>query len=69
MSILNQTGAVIAMNVRSIPQRLWMSAATVVAVATEYPARWNRAKASFTQQRFVSQSATGATSFPSAFIC
>lgn len=33
MSILNQTGAVIAMNVRSIPQRLWMSAATVVAVA------------------------------------
>lgn len=33
MSILNQTGAVIAMNVRSIPQRIWMSAATVVAVA------------------------------------
>ena len=33
MSILNQTGAVIAMNVRSIPQRLWMSIATVTAIA------------------------------------
>jgi putative ABC transport system permease protein len=33
MSILNQTGAVIAMNIRSIPQRLWMSSATVVAIA------------------------------------
>jgi putative ABC transport system permease protein len=33
MSILNQTGAVIAMNVRSIPQRIWMSTATVAAVA------------------------------------
>jgi putative ABC transport system permease protein len=33
MSLLNQTGAVIAMNIRSIPQRLWMSLATVVAIA------------------------------------
>ncbi len=32
-AILRQTGAVIAMNVRSIPQRLWMSIATMVAIA------------------------------------
>jgi len=33
MSLLNQTGSVIAMNVRSIPQRLWMSLATVGSIA------------------------------------
>ncbi len=33
MSLLRQTGSVIALNVRSIPQRLWMSLATVVSVA------------------------------------
>jgi putative ABC transport system permease protein len=33
MSLLNQTGAVVSMNVRSIPQRLWMSLATVSAIA------------------------------------
>lgn len=33
MSLLNQTGAVIAMNIRSIPQRAGMSMATVVAIA------------------------------------
>ena len=33
MSLLNQTGAVIAMNIRSIPQRFGMSIATVVAIA------------------------------------
>ena len=33
MSLLRQTGSVIALNVRSIPQRLWMSSATVVSVA------------------------------------
>jgi putative ABC transport system permease protein len=32
-SLLNQIGAVTALNVRSIPQRAWMSAASVVAVA------------------------------------
>ncbi len=33
MSLLNQTGSVILMNIRSIPQRLWMSLATVVSIA------------------------------------
>ncbi|MFN9849699.1 MAG: ABC transporter permease [Alphaproteobacteria bacterium] len=33
MSLMSQTRAVIAMNVRSIPQRLWMSVATVVSIA------------------------------------
>ena len=33
MSIMSQTRSVIAMNVRSIPQRLWMSLATVVSIA------------------------------------
>ena len=33
MSLLRQTGSVIALNVRSIPQRLWMSLSTVVSVA------------------------------------
>jgi len=33
MSLMNQTGSVIMMNVRSIPQRLWMSVATVVSIA------------------------------------
>lgn len=33
MSLLNQTGSVIMMNVRSIPQRLWMSVASVVSIA------------------------------------
>ena len=33
MALWNQTGAVIAMNVRSIPQRFWMSLATVTAIA------------------------------------
>jgi putative ABC transport system permease protein len=33
MALLNQIGAVTALNVRSIPQRGWMSAASVVAVA------------------------------------
>lgn len=33
MSLVSQTRSVIAMNVRSIPQRLWMSLATVVSVA------------------------------------
>ena len=33
MSIRSQTRSVIAMNVRSIPQRLWMSLATVVSIA------------------------------------
>ena len=33
MSLLSQTRSVIAMNVRSIPQRLWMSLATVVSIA------------------------------------
>lgn len=33
MSLINQTGSVIAMNVRSIPQRLWMSLATVGSIA------------------------------------
>jgi putative ABC transport system permease protein len=33
MSLINQTASVIALNVRSIPQRLWMSFATVMAVA------------------------------------
>jgi putative ABC transport system permease protein len=32
-SLLNQIGAIAALNVRSIPQRAWMSIATVVAVA------------------------------------
>ncbi|WP_397403182.1 ABC transporter permease [Phenylobacterium sp.] len=33
MSLMSQTRSVIAMNVRSIPQRLWMSVATVVSIA------------------------------------
>jgi putative ABC transport system permease protein len=33
MSLMSQTRSVIAMNVRSIPQRLWMSLATVVSIA------------------------------------
>jgi len=33
MSLVNQTASVIALNIRSIPQRLWMSFATVMAVA------------------------------------
>ncbi len=33
MGIMSQTRSVIAMNVRSIPQRLWMSLATVVSIA------------------------------------
>jgi putative ABC transport system permease protein len=33
MSLINQTASVIALNIRSIPQRLWMSFATVMAVA------------------------------------
>ena len=33
MSIMSQTRSVIAMNVRSIPQRLWRSLATVVSIA------------------------------------
>lgn len=33
MSLMSQTRSVIVMNVRSIPQRLWMSLATVVSVA------------------------------------
>jgi len=33
MSLIRQTGSVIAINVRSIPQRLWMSLATVVSIA------------------------------------
>ena len=33
MSLLNQTGAVIGMNIRSIPQRAGMSLATVIAIA------------------------------------
>lgn len=33
MSLARQTGSVIAMNVRSIPQRFWMSLATVVSIA------------------------------------
>jgi putative ABC transport system permease protein len=33
MSLMNQTGSVIMMNVRSIPQRLWMSVASVVSIA------------------------------------
>ena len=32
-SFFAQTGAVIAMNLRSLPQRLWMSLATIIAVA------------------------------------
>ena len=33
MTILSQTGSVIALNVRSIPQRLWMSLASIVSIA------------------------------------
>ena len=33
MGLMSQTRSVIAMNVRSIPQRLWMSLATVVSIA------------------------------------
>jgi len=33
MSLMSQTRSVIAMNVRSIPQRLWMSLATAVSIA------------------------------------
>lgn len=33
MSLINQTASVISLNIRSIPQRLWMSFATVMAVA------------------------------------
>lgn len=33
MSLINQTASVIALNIRSIPQRLWMSFATIMAVA------------------------------------
>ncbi len=33
MSLLTQTGSVIVINIRSIPQRLWMSLATVVSIA------------------------------------
>ena len=33
MSLMSQTRSVIVMNVRSIPQRLWMSLATIVSVA------------------------------------
>ena len=33
MSLMSQTGSVIMMNVRSIPQRLWMSVASVVSIA------------------------------------
>ena len=33
MSLMSQTRSVIVMNVRSIPQRLWMSLATVVSIA------------------------------------
>lgn len=33
MSLFRQTGAIIGLNIRSIPQRLWMSLATVVSIA------------------------------------
>ena len=33
MSLMSQTGSVIMMNVRSIPQMLWMSVASVVSIA------------------------------------